>query len=200
MKIFVNYYLLIYFIIYYLLVFVVVSIRVKKQTGANPYLFKNAEKPQDYLGFVSKIITFVLFFSLIINAFMPTMYKYLLPIWYIENEIMLFIGFILLHVSLIWILVAQFQMDKSWRIGFDKNQKTELKTEGLFRYSRNPVFLGMIFTLFSVFLILPNIVTFCVFVVGYISFSVQIRLEEEYLQSVHGQRYNEYCKKVRRFI
>lgn len=200
MKDFINYYLIVYFILYYALVFVWVSYRVKKETGLNPYLFKNSDTPQDFLGVISKFITLALVIVLLINAFFTDYYKFIMPIWYLEHLTIQLIGFALIHFALIWILIAQIQMGKSWRIGFDKQQNTELKTNGLFRISRNPVFLGMTVSLFGIFLIIPNAITLLVFVLGFVSFHVQIRLEEEYLIKTHGDVYLQYCKKTKRWL
>ncbi|MFN8254173.1 MAG: isoprenylcysteine carboxylmethyltransferase family protein [Bacteroidales bacterium] len=200
MKSFLNYYLIVYFIIYYALVFVWVSYRVKRKTGINPYLFKNSDTPHDFLGVISKFVTLVLIIVLLVNAFLPDYYKYFLPMWYIEDTIVQSAGLTFIHVAFVWILIAQLQMDKSWRIGFDKQQHTELKTNGLFKFSRNPVFLGMSVSLFGIFLVIPNAFTLLVFVLGFVSFHLQIRLEEEYLKNSHSESYTNYCQKVGRWF
>ena len=76
------------------------------------------------------------------------------------KDVFLIIALILIHLSLLWISVAQYQMSNSWRIGIDENNKTELITKGLFSYSRNPIFLGMIISVAGIFFILPNALTF----------------------------------------
>jgi protein-S-isoprenylcysteine O-methyltransferase Ste14 len=56
--------------------------------------------------------------------------------------------------------MAQFQMKDSWRIGIDDQMKTELVTNGLFQFSRNPVFLGMTASLIGFFLAFPTVIAF----------------------------------------
>ena len=102
--------------------------------------------------------------------------------------------------SLIFIAIAQGQMGKSWRVGIDRENKTELVDVGLFQYSRNPIFLGMRFTGVGLFLLIPNALTLTTFVLGDILMQVQVRLEEEFLEGVHGERYTEFKKTVRRWI
>lgn len=91
-------------------------------------------------------------------------------------------------------------MSNSWRVGIDHSAKTELKTNGLFSISRNPVFLGMLVTLAGTFFILPNAITLLVATVSVLLFQVQVRLEEEYLLKIHADTYIAYCKKTRRWI
>jgi protein-S-isoprenylcysteine O-methyltransferase Ste14 len=41
----------------------------------------------------------------------------------------------------------------SWRIGIDQSHRTNLVQSGVFSLSRNPIFLGMMLTLFGLFLV-----------------------------------------------
>ena len=48
---------------------------------------------------------------------------------------------------------------ESWRIGIDEKHQTALVKTGVFGFSRNPIFLGMMITLAGVFLVIPNVLT-----------------------------------------
>ena len=91
-------------------------------------------------------------------------------------------------------------MGDSWRIGIDAEHKTELVQSGVFRLFRNPIFFGMIVTLLALFLVIPNVVTLVTFLTGTILIGIQVRLEEEYQTRVHGDKYIEYRRSVRRWI
>jgi len=71
-----------------------------------------------------------------------------------------YFGVIILLLSLVWIIIAQYQMSNSWRIGIDEENETHLVTKGIFSLSRNPVFLGIILANLGIFLVLPNALTF----------------------------------------
>ena len=109
-------------------------------------------------------------------------------------------GLGLMAFALIWTATAQMQMGKSWRIGIDTENKTELVEKGLFRVSRNPIFFGMRIALFGFFLTLPNAFTLLAVVLADVLMQIQVRLEEEFLRNAHGARYAEFCRKVRRWI
>ena len=102
--------------------------------------------------------------------------------------------------SFIWTFIAQAQMGNSWRIGIDTNNKTELVQTGIFRLSRNPIFLGMRLTLLGLFLTLPNAITLVILIVGEILIQIQVRLEEDFLDKTHGVAYQNYCQRTRRWI
>ncbi len=193
-------YIVAFLILYFLIVFIIPSVRVKRRTGINPYVFKNTESAHDFLGKVSAPITSLIFIVALVNLFYPKGLQYFAPFTWLEISILKYTGFAFIHLALLWIIVAQVQMSNSWRVGIDHSAKTELKTNGLFSVSRNPVFLGMLVTLAGVFLVFPNAITLLVFVSSTLLFQVQVRLEEEYLKSVHTNIYMHYCTKVRRWL
>lgn len=193
-------YIVAFLVLYFLVVFIIPSVRVKRRTGINPYVFKNTESAHDFLGKVSAPITSLIFIVVLVNLFYPKGMQYFAPFFWLEISIIKFIGFIFIHLALLWIIIAQIQMNDSWRVGIDHSAKTELKTNGLFSISRNSVFLGMLVTLAGIFFILPNAITLLVAIVSVLLFQVQVRLEEEYLSKIHGNTYITYCKKVRRWI
>ena len=64
----------------------------------------------------------LLFAVFAVNLFSPDIYrKFLVPIAYLENHTVFYIGLVLLHISMLWIIIAQLQMGKSWRIGIDED-------------------------------------------------------------------------------
>jgi protein-S-isoprenylcysteine O-methyltransferase Ste14 len=110
------------------------------------------------------------------------------------------VGIVFLLFALVWVLVAQRHMQESWRIGIDEDVKTELVQRGLFKLSRNLIFLGMRLMLIGLFLILASVMMLVILVSGEILLQIQVRLEEEYLMQVHGSVYMAYQKQVRRWI
>jgi len=95
---------------------------------------------------------------------------------------------------------AQFDMGASWRIGVPRNEANPLVTQSLYRVSRNPIYLGMLIALAGIFLIAPNAVTLALMMGGWIVMSAQIRIEEEFLSSVHGPAFAAYRRTTRRWI
>lgn len=196
----IKYGLFAYLIINFGLTFFLPSYRVWKRTGIFPVTFSNQDTAHDYIGNVFKLLLAVLLGMGVIYAFYTEGVKYLLPFWYLENAFLQITGLTILFVALVWIAIAQHQMANSWRIGIDEKHKTRLVTEGVFSISRNPIFLGMLSTLLGLFLVIPNALTFMVLITGFISVQIQVRLEEEFLLKTHGEDYNNYCSKTKRWI
>jgi protein-S-isoprenylcysteine O-methyltransferase Ste14 len=110
------------------------------------------------------------------------------------------VGWTLLMVSLLVITIAQANMGRAWRIGIDHTSTPILAREGLFRWSRNPIFLGLRLNLLGLFLILPNAATLAIWLVGEALMQVQVRLEEEHLARTFGDTYAHYRRTVRRWV
>lgn len=187
-------------LLFLLLVFVLRSVIVWKQTGINPFVFGKSDNAHDYIGLVYKIMTLLTWVSITLFSFIPSQYDFLNPIKYLVTESAQIVGVTIFLVAFTWTAIAQFQMSKSWRIGIDYEEKTELVSSGLFNYSRNPIFLGILLSYLGTFLIAPNTLSFAVLLVIFFIIQTQVRLEEEYLGKVQGQSYLDYKKNVRRWI
>lgn len=200
MQTFLKIYLPVYLILYMAVAFVLPTYRTWKQTGVNPVTFGKTDTAHNYIGFLMKLLIVLLFVALLIFSFNFPAYEYLLPFRYLQHQIILYSGLALIHIALLWVVIAQFQMSKSWRIGIDEENKTELVTVGLFSISRNPIFLGMILSVTGIFLIIPNVLTFFLCLFTYFVIQIQIRLEEEFLIKQHGDEYLHYKQKTRRLL
>jgi len=63
---------------------------------------------------------------------------------------------------------------------------------GLFQYSRNPIYLGVLISNLGFFLMMPNALSFAFVIVSYFALEVKIRLEEKYLEENHSMEYAAY--------
>lgn len=190
--------LLLVFCLFFILAMVVPSVRVWRATGINPLVLARNDSAEGFVAGVFKLALACLGGYFLLGALGLTagVGEFHWP-W---GVVVAQIGWALIAVSLVWVMIAQMNMGRSWRIGIDHARATDLVSDGLFRCSRNPIFLGMIVLLIGLLLVQPDAVTLAAFVAGFISISVQIRLEEQHLSALHGVTYQQYCAKVRRWI
>jgi protein-S-isoprenylcysteine O-methyltransferase Ste14 len=77
----------------------------------------------------------------------------------------------------------------------------ELVQQGLFVHCRNPLYVGNLLVYFGLFLILNSpggwLVGFPFFVLAYVAI---VRAEEDFLRGRFGAAYEEYCRRVPRFV
>jgi protein-S-isoprenylcysteine O-methyltransferase Ste14 len=188
--------LLIFFLLFFAIALVLPTVRVWRQTGINPVVLPLSDDVAGFVGTWFKLLIFTLGLYLALGSL-----GLLAPVGEIQLPIYATtIGWCLLALSICWVVIAQFQMGKSWRVGIDTHVKTELVIHGLFRISRNPIFLGMMVQLLGLFLVHPDAITLTVFLAAYILISIQIRGEEEHLRALHPDSYSAYSGAVRRWL
>jgi len=197
---FIRFFIPLYFIFFFIISFVGISYKVAKQIGKNPNVLPKDDSAYGLVGLYFKLILLALFIYTVLLLFFP---KEIFPAFKINNleyDFFQYTGLGLMIIALIWVITAQLQMKNSWRIGIDNTMKTDLITRGLFRFSRNPIFLGMTISLLGFFLVFPTVIAFSFLLMGSILMQIQIRLEEEYLIKEHGEIYLTYKKKVNRML
>lgn len=91
-------------------------------------------------------------------------------------------------------------LGKDWSSGVDPQGPASLHTESLYRISRNPMFLGVKMAQLGLFLALPSLFTLLCLVAGWLAIDMQLRVEEAALRQKFGNIYDDYCRKVRRWL
>jgi protein-S-isoprenylcysteine O-methyltransferase Ste14 len=195
-----RYFLPLYLAAYFFAAFFWRSFVVWKRTNVNPVVFKGLDDAHDFIGRIFKLLLAAVVAVVVVYCASERYYQYLTPITWLERRGLQVAGVVILLLSLTWTVVAQAQMGDSWRIGIDREHRTPLVRKGVFRLSRNPIFLGMMLTLLGLFLVIPNALTLLAFVMGVVLIQIQVRLEEEFLARTHGEEYAEYRGRVRRWL
>lgn len=111
-----------------------------------------------------------------------------------------FTGFCIGMLGDLIFLLSILCMKDSWRAGIPDKDKTELVTRGIYRYSRNPAFLGFDFMYVGVLLMYGNLLTLGFSVFAIVMLHLQILQEERYLAGTFGGAYTDYKKKVFRYL
>ena len=98
-------------------------------------------------------------------------------------------------------LAAQHAMGRSWRVGVDEGERTELVISGPFGIVRNPFFAALVPASLGLALMVPNVVALAALACLVAAAEIQVRLvEEPYLLATHGDEYAAYASAVGRFV
>lgn len=97
-------------------------------------------------------------------------------------------------------LAAVVCMKDRWRAGIPDQDKTEIVTNGIYRISRNPAFLGFDLMYVGIFLMYANPFSGAFTIFAVIMLHLQILQEEIYLDEVFGETYRNYKKHVGRYL
>ena len=111
-----------------------------------------------------------------------------------------FTGFCNAGIGDIFFLISVIYMKDSWRAGIPEKDKTKLVTDGIYKFSRNPAFVGFDFMYTGVLLMFFNIGTLLFSLFSIVMLHLQILQEEKYMAKTFGEEYLEYKKKVFRYI
>ncbi len=97
-------------------------------------------------------------------------------------------------------LICWKRMGKSWRMGIDPGEKTQLILSGPYAYVRHPIYgLSSLLMLCSM-VIVPGVVMWILGVLHLLLLQWEARREENYLIQLHGAGYVDYAAHTGRFM
>ena len=160
---------------------------VSRATGDRPWAFISARGKQRVAGIVFAIGIGVLAVAALVAAFSAATR-------FAEY------GALLAILGSMLVIVAQVQMGRAWRVGVRSGDAPLFVRHGLFRFSRNPIFFGMILiglgaamsaALWWAWVALALFAAAC---------DQQVRVEEDHLRDSFGGAYDDFCMTVPRWI
>jgi len=152
------------------------------KTTIHPMLF--------YTGKISGYTTWILFLLSLFKVYKISRHSV---------EFLTILSYLLVFLGLIIAIISLINLGSSNRLGL-AFENTTLKYNGLYKISRNPMYLGFdLFTLSSIIYI-GNIFIAILGIYSLVVYHFIIIGEEKYLEKRFGKKYIEYRKKVRRYI
>lgn len=118
----------------------------------------------------------------------------------IQNHLVRYIGFIISLLGVVVFVNAMITMGDSWRAGIDNTQKTKIVKAGIYKYSRNPAFVGFDLFYIGIALGFSNVYNIIFACASILMLHLQILEEEKFLPTVFGEEYLDFKKKTRRYI
>jgi len=136
------------------------------------------------------------YLSLIIDL----LFYYLLPQFNLINYSYRWMGLPLLVFGSLLVLYSYWQFSKA-RTSEKIEKSYSLVIKGLYRYSRNPMYLGAVIFLIGLSIFLGNLISFFIPVVFFLVINYMfIPYEEEKGEKEFGKKYLDYKKRVNRWL
>ena len=152
------------------------------KTTINPVLF--------YSGKFSGYITWIALFLLILKINLVD------RISFVYND---YISYAILIIGLIFIVFSLINLGSSTRLGLP-SENTVFKTNGLYKISRNPMYLGFNLLTISSMIYTLNLWIVLLGIYSIIIYHLIILGEERFLENRLGVEYTNYKKKIRRYV
>jgi protein-S-isoprenylcysteine O-methyltransferase Ste14 len=164
-----------------------------KRQGIYAMKFGNIDK-KDFL-----ILPFALFYFY--HALAPAFsWPTVSPQEFFHSEIIAWVGVLVCLMGLSLFLWSLISFKQSFRVGVDTDHPDRLVTDGVFAFSRNPIYVAFAIILIGEFFITSNWLNLIYIGAGTWLFHRQVLREEEHLNDHYGQAYAEYCNRVRRYF
>ena len=176
-------------------IMVLIRAAILRRRGIRVIVFGQTDK-SDFI-----LVPFVLSISYtaLANTFGLPIWEILIrPFW--SNVIPGWAGLALCLIALIGFALALASFGDSFRVGIDENTTDKLITSGMFAISRNPIYVCFLMFFTGLFLVHRNIVIAVAVVLFALAIHRQILREEKFLASHYGEEYDDYRKKVRRYL
>lgn len=184
----------------YLSLFFWGSAMAAEAAGRPVWLFARATGRDRWAAIGFRAAFGIAFFGPLIWMVWPALHKGD-PLW-MEAAAVLpgVVGILIAGLGAMLAFAAQMSMGTSWRVGVAPGATGDLVSGGLYRFSRNPTFVGQFLLLAGLGLAIPSVPTLLAALLFLWSATIQVRSEETVLRSTLGEAYDRYAAQVPRWI
>lgn len=180
---------------FYLAAFLVLTARSSRATGRPVWLFALGER-QGFAAFLFRI-SFAggVLYPLMLAAGIEPVRETFSP----ASEVRI-AGLAIASAGALFAVHAQHYMGASWRIGSVEGYSGAIVDTGPFGLSRNPVFVGQVILFAGFILVRPDAVQIALAAAVILAVWLQVRIEEKVLAHDLGPPYEDYRRRVRRWL
>lgn len=119
-----------------------------------------------------------------------------IPIYNLNSKIITIIGFVLIILGIVFWLLANLKSKID-----DEIKSNRLVTTGIYGIVRHPIYAAFLYVITGAILITDNLYLFVLPIIYWIVLTIgMIKTEEKWLTDKFGESYEEYSKKVSRFV
>ena len=171
-----------------------------RRYGKSGLAFLSGQRQDNVLHLAMTSLAGVQLAQAAVYAVRPDLVRALEPVPRAIGRPSLLIGSSVVLVGLVLINTAQRQMGASWRMGIDYSSTPELVSHGLYRYTRNPIALGLMVAMLGFTIVLPTYLSLVMLPLAVLGLRLEVAREERHLRKAYGARYERYRASVGRFL
>ena len=163
------------------------GIAIRRATGDRPWAFASAKGVQRIAGSSFALSVVAL---LVAATLAPAKGA---TVWTVSAALVALAGAAI-------VIVAQVQMGRAWRIGVRAGDAPLFISHGLFQFSRNPIFVGMMLVGLATAMVSSTWWSWAALALFIASCAVQVRIEEAHLEASFGDAYFAFRAQVPRWL
>jgi len=151
---------------------------------------------------IAKIIALVsmLFVPMVIlYAINAESISWFLKFSFLDNDFVKVAGIFIAGICFPIMLLGMVGLGENFRIILPR-KKTDLVTNGIYHYVRNPLVLSIYILMLGLFLIIPNLLMLAIFICSIFQYEAKIREEENYLLRIHKDAYEKYKRNTGKYF
>lgn len=185
----------------YLILWRIKRARDIRKNGIDPEVLTRASRPvQAYFARLVRFMTALVVAIILLHTFAPETWPPVIRLGVVDSGLFDLVGGVLGAAGLALCRLAQATMGSAWRVGIDSERPGILVTGGIYRWIRNPTYLGLHLVNVGLWLIWPTSLVAGYVVLFFIVMDIQVRCEEEFLLDRHGDDFRMYLSHTRRYL
>jgi len=175
-------------------------VQLRRYGSSGIVLFRSGRPGQHLREALFVVLAVALLAEAALAAVAPRRLPGLVPLAPATAAVLRATGTVMVLGATALMLAAQLDLGASWRVGIDEGARPGLVTGGLYRYSRNPIYVAMLTALLGFALLLPSWISLGLLIGAGLGIRRHVRDEEAYLARTYGEEYRRYAARVGRFV
>ncbi len=110
------------------------------------------------------------------------------------------VGAVVVCLAVLIYAVAIRHLGESWRLGIDRAATGPVVTDGIYRWTRHPIYVAFDLLFVGTFLVLGRLIFLLLALVWIPLMHALMRREERFLSQLYGGTYRDYCRRVGRYF
>ncbi len=120
--------------------------------------------------------------------------------WLEVPDFLRWIGVFIFFEGVLFLCLSLIHLGRYTKMGLPKNDEIQLRTTGIYKLSRNPMYLGLIIVAIASVMMVSNPFNLVFAIVGILIHHKIIINEEKFLTERFGQQYLDYKKSTNRYL
>lgn len=182
-------------LIFELMVFPVPSVASSRQLAG-----RSRDGALKRLGYALRgLIAGLFLFLPLLLVFFPDLVRLTVPVVDRPHALAIILGLLFILAGRTLSMGTAILMRRGQKL-FHGEEPEVLITSHFFRFSRNPIVVGLLLMYIGLTFLFPHLLLGVGIVVLAAHLHDKVRLEETHLEKVHGRAFREYCKRTRRYV